>query len=80
MNGAVIGENSIVGVGAVVTAGARIPPGSLVLGLPAKVRRTLNPDEILGNQRTAGHYVEAAREYKNGAGGRGSANSGDPVI
>lgn len=65
MNGAVIGENSIVGVGAVVTAGTKIPPGSLVLGMPAKVRRSLSPEEIKGNTTTANHYIEAGREFKN---------------
>ena len=63
MNGARIGTNSIVGVGAVVTAGTQIPPRSLVLGIPAKVRRRLeeNEDEVI--LRTARHYVEEAREF-----------------
>ena len=63
MNGARIGANSIVGVGAVVTAGTQIPPRSLVLGIPAKVRRKLeeNEDEVI--LRTARHYVNEAREF-----------------
>jgi carbonic anhydrase/acetyltransferase-like protein (isoleucine patch superfamily) len=67
MNGARIGANSIVGVGAVVTAGTLIPPGSLVLGLPAKVRRSLTPDEVVGNRRTSDHYVEEAKAFLNGS-------------
>ena len=67
MNGARIGANSIVGVGAVVTAGTLIPPGSLVLGLPAKVRRALTPDEVVGNRRTSDHYVEEAKAFLNGS-------------
>ncbi|NIL96893.1 MAG: gamma carbonic anhydrase family protein, partial [Planctomycetales bacterium] len=35
MNRAVIGRDSIIGVGAVVTAGTQVPPRSLVLGVPA---------------------------------------------
>ena len=63
MNGARIGTNSIIGVGAVVTAGTHVPPRSLVLGIPAKVRRRLeeNEDEVIA--RTARHYVEEAREF-----------------
>ena len=64
MNGARIGENSLVGVGAVVTEGTDIPPGSLVLGLPAKVVRTLSDDEIDHNRQTADHYVAAASDYR----------------
>lgn len=63
MNGARIGTNSIIGVGAVVTAGTQVPPRSLVLGIPAKVRRRLeeNEDEVI--LRTARHYVDEAREF-----------------
>lgn len=64
MNGAVVGKNSIVGVGAVVTAGTQIPPGSLVLGMPAKVRRSLTEEEVKGNATTAQHYVEAAEAFR----------------
>ena len=62
MNGARIGEDSLVGAGAVVTEGTEIPPGSLVLGLPARVVRSLSADEIDGNRRNADHYVAAAEE------------------
>jgi carbonic anhydrase/acetyltransferase-like protein (isoleucine patch superfamily) len=63
MNGARIGTNSIIGVGAVVTAGTHVPPRSLVLGIPAKVRRRLeeNEDEVIA--RTARHYVDEAHEF-----------------
>jgi gamma-carbonic anhydrase len=45
LDGAVIGEQSIVGARALVTQGTQIPPGSLVLGAPAKVVRALSPEE-----------------------------------
>lgn len=41
LNAAVINENSIVGAGAVVTENKEFPPGSLILGVPAKVVREL---------------------------------------
>lgn len=64
MNGAVVGENSIVGVGAVVTEGTIVPPGSLVLGLPGKVKRATTPEEIERNRRSAEHYVAAAEAFR----------------
>ena len=45
LDGAIIGEQSIVGANALVTQGTRIPAGSLVLGSPAKVVRSLSAEE-----------------------------------
>jgi carbonic anhydrase/acetyltransferase-like protein (isoleucine patch superfamily) len=62
LSGSKIGEGSIIGAGAVVTPGTEIPPNSLVLGIPAKVKKT-DPDlrkEALANSRI---YVETARMY-----------------
>src|SRR5262245_1817175 len=39
LDGAVVGEQSLVGARALVTRGTQIPPGSLVLGAPAKIVR-----------------------------------------
>jgi carbonic anhydrase/acetyltransferase-like protein (isoleucine patch superfamily) len=64
MNGAVIGHDSIVAVGAVVTEGTVIPPGSLAVGIPAKVRRTLEPKDHERIAHAAAHYVENARRYR----------------
>lgn len=54
LDGAVIGEGSIVAAGAVVTKGTAVPPHSLVMGLPAKVVRTVAPGV---NQPNADSYV-----------------------
>jgi carbonic anhydrase/acetyltransferase-like protein (isoleucine patch superfamily) len=62
-NGAKIGENSIVAVGAVVTEGSEFPPGSLVMGVPAKLKRMLEPHEIELNRYSAAHYAENGREF-----------------
>ena len=56
MNGAVIRENSIVGVGAVVTEGTEVP-AALVLGLPGQIIRPLQPGEIERIVAAASHYV-----------------------
>jgi carbonic anhydrase/acetyltransferase-like protein (isoleucine patch superfamily) len=63
MNGAVIGDNCIVGAGAVVTENQKIAPGSLVLGIPGKVVRTLTEDEMKSNRENAKHYVMLAERY-----------------
>ena len=57
LDGAEIGEQSIVGANALVTQAARIPPGSLVLGSPAKVVRALSPKEREGLKYWAEKYV-----------------------
>ena len=41
LNGAKIGDNCLVGAGALVPEGREIPPGSLVLGMPGKVAREI---------------------------------------
>lgn len=63
LDGAVIGERSIIGAGALVTGGTEIPPGSLVLGSPAKVVRTLSADEQQGVKHWAEKYVVQSRKF-----------------
>lgn len=63
MDGAEIGENSIVGAGALVTQHTKIPPGSLVVGSPAKVKRELTEEEIRGIREAAAHYVGDIESY-----------------
>lgn len=58
-----IGEDSIVGAGALVTEGTKVPPGSLVLGMPAKVARELKPEEKARILRSARNYIEYTRNY-----------------
>ncbi|MGE9269735.1 MAG: gamma carbonic anhydrase family protein [Verrucomicrobiales bacterium] len=65
LDGAVIGERSIIGAGAVVTGGTQIPPGSLVLGTPGKVVRTLSLDEQKDVKRWAEKYVTQSRKFMN---------------
>jgi gamma-carbonic anhydrase len=63
MNGAVIGADSIVGAGALVTEGTVVPPRSLILGVPAKVKRELTEDEVASIARSATLYAEYAAWY-----------------
>jgi carbonic anhydrase/acetyltransferase-like protein (isoleucine patch superfamily) len=57
LDGAVIGRGSIVGAHALVTKGMVVPPGSLVMGTPAKVMRALRPEEIADIRTWADHYI-----------------------
>jgi carbonic anhydrase/acetyltransferase-like protein (isoleucine patch superfamily) len=60
LDGAVIGRQSLIGAKALVTQGTKIPPGSLVLGAPAKVVRKLTPKERAGLKHWANKYVANA--------------------
>lgn len=63
LDGAVIGARSIIAAGALVTKGMQVPEGSLVLGSPARVVRTLSLDEQRGNHRLAMKYVQVSRRF-----------------
>ncbi len=57
LDGAVIGEQSLIGANALVTPRTQIPPGSLVVGAPAVVKRALTPEERAGLKHWAEKYV-----------------------
>jgi carbonic anhydrase/acetyltransferase-like protein (isoleucine patch superfamily) len=61
LNGAVIGKGSIIAAGALVLERTIIPPASLVMGSPGKVKRTLTPIDQSAIDRYAERYVS----YKN---------------
>ncbi|MFW5782524.1 MAG: gamma carbonic anhydrase family protein [Candidatus Muiribacteriaceae bacterium] len=63
LDGAVVGRNSIVGAGALVPPGRDIPEDSLVVGMPAKVVRTLSEDEIIAVRQNAEDYIALKKEY-----------------
>ena len=69
LDGAEVGARCIIGAGALITGGKKIPPGSLVLGSPAKVVRTLSSEEQAGIRVWAEKYVALARAYRERAGG-----------
>jgi carbonic anhydrase/acetyltransferase-like protein (isoleucine patch superfamily) len=66
LSGAKIGANCLVGAGALVTEGKVIPDGSMVLGVPGKVVRQLDADQIAGITRSAESYVANFKRYKQG--------------
>lgn len=64
LDGAEIGEQSIVGANSLVTNGTKIPPGSLVMGTPAKVVRALTPEERAKGRYLAVKYTTVAATHK----------------
>lgn len=61
LDGARIGAGSLIAAGALVREGMHVPPGSLVAGVPATIKRPLNEREIEVVRRTPGRYLELAR-------------------
>ena len=66
MNNAVIGEDSIIAAGAVVTEGKEIPPRSLVMGVPGKVVREVSDEQAAGIVENARVYVGLGRDTFHG--------------
>lgn len=62
LNGAKIGDNCIVGAGAVVKENADIPANSMLVGVPAKVIRTLDENAV-AQRREQSYYVPLSKEY-----------------
>jgi len=59
-----IGAESIVAAGALVSPGTRVPPRSLVIGAPARIKRELTIEEVAGLASYWKNYIEYTRTYK----------------
>lgn len=64
LDGAEIGENCIIGAQALVPMNAKIPAGSLVVGVPAKVLKPLNAEQLENIRHSALSYQKTGAEYK----------------
>jgi carbonic anhydrase/acetyltransferase-like protein (isoleucine patch superfamily) len=64
LDGAVIGERCLVGAHATVLMNTIIPPGSMVVGSPARIVRSLTAEEQEGLGSWADHYLVTSAEYK----------------
>ena len=58
-----IGEESFIAAGSLVTPGTVIPPRSMVMGAPAKVRRAVTDEEVARIDEHWQHYVEYKNQY-----------------
>lgn len=66
LNKAVVGAGSLVAAGAVVGEGMQIPPGSMVMGVPARVRGPLSEEQARRVADGPAHYVAKAAEHRAG--------------
>jgi carbonic anhydrase/acetyltransferase-like protein (isoleucine patch superfamily) len=65
LDGARVGALALVGAGAVVGEGMEIPPRTLAVGVPARVKRDLRMDEIARLEQSWRHYVEYKEKYRS---------------
>jgi len=67
LNGAVIGDGCVVAAGSVVLEGTEVPPGSLVAGIPGRVKREVTDAERERIRSGTESYVARARRYRGTA-------------
>jgi carbonic anhydrase/acetyltransferase-like protein (isoleucine patch superfamily) len=63
LNGAHIGANTIIAAGALIPERTRIPPNSLVTGIPGKILRTTTPADLDLIQTAANNYLDYIQAY-----------------
>jgi carbonic anhydrase/acetyltransferase-like protein (isoleucine patch superfamily) len=66
LTGTDIGEECVIAAGAVVPPGMKVPPRSVVMGLPAKVVRAATSEEIARTRMINERYQLMARRYTSG--------------
>jgi carbonic anhydrase/acetyltransferase-like protein (isoleucine patch superfamily) len=66
LSGCEIGEECLVAAGALILEDRRIPPRSLVMGIPGKVLREVTEEELQDIRRNSTEYLEMAQRYHRG--------------
>jgi carbonic anhydrase/acetyltransferase-like protein (isoleucine patch superfamily) len=67
LNGSHVGAGSIVAAGTLLVEGMKVPPRSLVMGSPGRVKRALTDAEVADIQAYADRYVGYRLDYMNNA-------------
>jgi carbonic anhydrase/acetyltransferase-like protein (isoleucine patch superfamily) len=67
LSGCEIGEECLIAAGALVTEGRRIPPRSVVMGVPGRIVREITAEELERTRAICAHYLEMAQRYARGA-------------
>jgi len=67
LSGCAVGEECLIAAGSVVTENRRIPPRSVVMGIPGRVVREIRPEELERTRSICAHYMEMAQRYVRGA-------------
>jgi carbonic anhydrase/acetyltransferase-like protein (isoleucine patch superfamily) len=66
LSGSDVGEECLIAAGTLITEGRRIPPRSVVRGVPGKVVREITPEELRRTLAICASYVEMAQRYVHG--------------
>jgi carbonic anhydrase/acetyltransferase-like protein (isoleucine patch superfamily) len=67
LDGAELGEECLVAAGSVVAPGTRVPPRSLLMGTPARVRREITEEDRELIRRSARNYIALKNDYMGAA-------------
>lgn len=67
LSGSEIGAECIIAAGTIVTENRRIPPRSLVMGVPGRVVREVSDEALRRTHEISAHYLELAQRYAHGA-------------
>jgi carbonic anhydrase/acetyltransferase-like protein (isoleucine patch superfamily) len=67
LSGCDVAEECVIAAGTVITEGRRIPPRSVVMGIPGKVVREVTEEELERTRSIGVHYLELAQRYVRGA-------------
>jgi carbonic anhydrase/acetyltransferase-like protein (isoleucine patch superfamily) len=67
LSGCEIGAECLIAAGTLITERRRIPPRSVVMGVPGKVTREVTDDEVRLTHAITAHYLEMADRYAQGA-------------
>ena len=67
LTGSDIGEECLIAAGAVITENRRIPPRSVVMGVPGRIVREITAKDLEKTRNINAHYLELAQRYARGA-------------
>ncbi len=66
LSGCQIGAECLIAAGTLVTEKRRIPPRSVIMGVPGRIVREVNDEDLRHTHAIAAHYVELAERYAKG--------------
>jgi carbonic anhydrase/acetyltransferase-like protein (isoleucine patch superfamily) len=67
LTGCEIGEECLIAAGSVITENRRIPPRSVVMGIPGRIVREITAQDLEKTRNINAHYLELAQRYARGA-------------